>query len=253
MYEVLHCVDPDSNCKILELDVDVFGASRRICPVLLWDHDSASLIDTGFPGGLQILRQAVEEAGVPFASVRRVFVTHHDWDHIGILPEMLDTDDRIEVYSHMLEKPYIEGALPNLKLTPQRISERIAALPKVYQSKAAAIFAHLPTAPVHHTFRDGEVLPFYGGIHVVHTPGHTLGHACFFLPQFRLLIAGDQLRVEEGLLVGPSPEFTPDLSTAHSSVWKLLAYDIDRVSCFHGGYYGPNAAERIAELAQNYE
>ena len=239
----------ESNLKILELDVDVFGTLRRIYPVLLWDRESATLVDAGYPGEMASLRRAVEAAGVPFEQIRRILVTHQDWDHIGTLPEILGTYKAIEVFSHSAEKPYIEGILPNPKLTPQKIAERIAALPPEFQTKGAATFAHLPTAPVNQTFSDAEVLPFYGGIHVIHTPGHTPGHVCFFLPRFRLLLAGDELRVEVKELVGPNPEFTPDLPTALTSLKKLTAYDIDWVLCYHGGLYGPGASGRIDELA----
>ena len=249
MADTLFKVNSESNLKILELDAEMFGATRRIHPVLLWDRESAILIDAGFPGNAEIIQQAVEAAGVPFSHIRRIFISHHDWDHIGALPELIGTNPAIEVFSHPAEKPYIEGTLPSLKLTPQKIAERIASLPPEFRSRAAAVFTNLPAAPVHRLFNDGDILPLHGGIHVIHTPGHTPGHVCFFLPQLRLLIAGDQLRVEEGALVGPSPEFTPDLPTALVSLKKLLPYDIERVLCYHGGLYGPGAAIRIAELA----
>jgi len=251
MVEVPQKSNAESNLKIIELDVDVFGASRRIHPVLIWDRESASLVDAGYPGEMETLRRAVEAAGVSFSQIRRILVTHHDWDHIGALPEILDTYTGIDVFAHSAEKPYIEGILPNLKLTPQKIAERIAALPPEFQTKGAATFAHLPTAAVHRTLNDGEVLPFYGGIHVIHTPGHTPGHVCFFLPRFHLLIAGDQLRVEDKVLIGPNPEFTPDLPTALASLKKLTSYDVEWVLCYHGGLYGPGAVSRIAELANN--
>jgi len=249
MADTLYKVDAESNLKIIELDVEMFGAPRRIHPVLLWDRESAILIDAGFPGNAEIIRQAVEAAGVPFSQIRRIFITHHDWDHIGALPELIEKNPAIEVFSHPAEKPYIEGTLPSIKLTPQKIAERIASLPSEFRPRATAVFANLPSAPVHRLFNDGDVLPFHGGIRVIHTPGHTPGHVCFFLPQLRLLIAGDQLRVEDGALVGPSPEFTPDLPAALGSLKKLLPFNIEQVLCYHGGLYGPGAAIRIAELA----
>ena len=239
----------ESNLKILKLDVNVFGTLRRIHPVLLWDSESATLVDAGYPGETEMLRQAVEAAGVSFGQIRRILVTHQDWDHIGTLPELLNTYGDMEIFAHLVEKPYIEGRLPNPKWTPQKISERIASLPLEFRAKGAATFAHLPTAAVHRTFNDADVLPFYGGIRVIHAPGHTPGHVCFFLPRFHLLIAGDELRVEDNELVGPNPEFTPDLPTALASLKKLTSGDVDWVLCYHGGLYGPGAARRIAELA----
>ncbi|MDT8902708.1 MBL fold metallo-hydrolase [Anaeroselena agilis] len=233
----------------LALDADMFGTSITIHPVLLWDAtDGATLVDAGVPGLFPLLRQAVERAGVPFRQLRRVILTHQDWDHTGALPDILAAGEGITVCAHRLEKPYIEGALPNYKLTPEKIAARIAALPPEAQPKAAAVFAALPVSPVHRALVDGELLPFHGGLEVIHTPGHTPGNLCLYLKNRRLLIAGDQLRVVDGALVGPAPEHTPDMPTALTSLKKLAAYDIDRVLCYHGGPYGPNAAPSIATL-----
>ena len=63
-----------------------------------------------------------------------------------------------------------------------------------------------------------------------------------------LLIAGDELRAEEGGLVGPSEWATPDMESANASLGKLTEHQIDYVLCYHGGLYGPNASEKIAQL-----
>jgi len=49
--------------------------------------------------------------------------------------------------------------------------------------------------------------------------------------------------------VGPADIHTFDMPTALLSLKKLVNYDIDRVICYHGGMFGPNASARIAELA----
>ena len=44
---------------------------------------------------------------------------------------------------------------------------------------------------VDHTFADGDVLPFWGGLQVVHLPGHTRGHCGFYSARHDLLFSGD--------------------------------------------------------------
>lgn len=234
----------------LAVDADVFGTTITIHPVLIRDEaDGATLVDTGYPGLFPRLRQAIERAGVPFRQLRRVILTHHDWDHTGALPDLLAAGHDILVCAHRLDKPYIEGTLPNYKLTPEKIAARVAALPPAMRPRAAATFAALPVAPVRRTLEDDELLPWHGGIKVIHAPGHTPGNICLYLASRRLLIAGDQLRVVDGALVGPAAEHTPDMPAALASLTKLVAYDIDRVLCYHGGQYGPGAGPRIAALA----
>jgi glyoxylase-like metal-dependent hydrolase (beta-lactamase superfamily II) len=237
------------NIKVLTLDVDMFGTQSKIHPTLIWDVTGATLVDAGFPGQFEQLVQAVALAGVSFTEIRRVIITHQDWDHIGTLPEIIKaTDGKVELYAHVNEKPYLEGTLPYLKMSPEKIAARLQSLPAEMREKAAALFANIPTVPINQTMLDDGKLPFHG-IEVIHTPGHTPGHVCLYLNSHRLLIAGDQLRLENGLLVGPAEIHTPDMTTALKSLNKLVNYDIDRVICYHGGISEGKASLRIAELA----
>ncbi|MHB1654485.1 MAG: MBL fold metallo-hydrolase [Desulfitobacteriaceae bacterium] len=220
-----------------------------IYPVLLWDEDGATLVDTGFPGKFAQLKQAVEEADVPFDRIRRVIITHQDWDHIGNLPEIVREGNGVEIYTHVAEKPYIEGTLPLIKMSPERIAARLNALPPALRAEGEALFARKLTVRVDRVLQDGEILPYHGGIEILHTPGHTPGHICLFLLAHRLLIAGDQLRVEEGDLQGPAEMHTPDMPLARQSLKKLTGRDIAQIICYHGGVYGLNAVARLNKLA----
>ena len=53
---------------------------------------------------------------------------------------------------------------------------------------------------INETLSDGQVLPYCGGITVIHTPGHTPGHISLYVNKFKLLIAGDILVVNEDTL-----------------------------------------------------
>ena len=44
---------------------------------------------------------------------------------------------------------------------------------------------------VDRTFADGDRLPFWGGLRVVHLPGHTEGHCGFYSERHDLLFSGD--------------------------------------------------------------
>jgi glyoxylase-like metal-dependent hydrolase (beta-lactamase superfamily II) len=58
---------------------------------------------------------------------------------------------------------------------------------------------------VDRTLKDGEELPYCGGISVIFTPGHTLGHICLYHKQSKTLIAGDILDIDGGKLVTAKP------------------------------------------------
>ena len=100
------------------------------------------------------------------------------------------------------------------------------------------------------TLIDGEELPYCGGITVIHTPGHTPGHICLYLKEYKILIAGDALCIDDGLLMMAPQSTNYDMDLSIKSLKKLLNYDIQTVVCYHGGLYKDNANIRIKELAK---
>ena len=99
------------------------------------------------------------------------------------------------------------------------------------------------------TLIDGQELPYCGGITVIHTPGHTPGHICLYIKQWKILIAGDIFCVNDGILCREDENLNFDNELNLESIQKLMKYDIETVICYHGGLYNNNVNERIAELA----
>ncbi|KOY83176.1 MBL fold metallo-hydrolase [Lysinibacillus macroides] len=210
--------------EMLELE---FNGSI-IHPILLWDQEMAVLIDTGFPGQLEDLRVAMDKVGVSFDQLKVVILTHQDIDHIGTLPEILQVCGRnINVYAHELDKPYIQGDLPLLK---------------------DGHIANPPKGKVNDTLKDGQELPYCGGIRVIHTPGHTLGHISLYLKQSKTLVAGDSMYSVNGILGGIHVPTTLDIEVARQSLKKYLDLDIKFVVCYHGGLSKVNLKEQIQKL-----
>ncbi|MFJ5789769.1 MBL fold metallo-hydrolase [Lysinibacillus sp. NPDC093197] len=213
--------------EILELEFN----GIIIYPTLLWDQEMAVLIDTGFPGQFEDLHVAMEKVGVSFDKLKVVILTHQDIDHIGSLPEILQVcGSNIKVYAHVLDKPYIEGDLPLLK------------------------DGHIENPPkgiVNDTLKDGQELPYCGGIRVIHTPGHTQGHVSLYFKQSKTLVAGDSMYSENGVLRGVHVPTTLDIREAQQSLKKYLELDIESVVCYHGGLSSGNMKKQIQKLLIN--
>lgn len=71
---------------------------------------------------------------------------------------------------------------------------------------------------------DGDALPFWDGLRVVHLPGHTLGHCGFYSAQHDLLFSGDlfssyffNVHVPPAIL-NSAPELLP---ATHEKVLRL--------------------------------
>ncbi|MEK4092565.1 MBL fold metallo-hydrolase [Viridibacillus sp. FSL H8-0110] len=199
-----------------------------IHPTLLWNQEMAVLIDTGFPGQIEDIRVAMEKVGISFDKLKVIILTHQDIDHIGSIPEILqECGSNIKVYAHDLDKPYIQGDLSLLK------------------------DGHLENPPkgkVDDTLKDGQELPYCGGIRIIHTPGHTPGHISLYLEQSKTLIAGDSMYSENGIIKGIHAPTVLDIKEARLSLKKYLDLDIESVVCYHGGLSKGNIHDQIQEV-----
>ncbi|MGZ6208482.1 MAG: MBL fold metallo-hydrolase [Syntrophales bacterium] len=237
--------------EVLELPMRSFRGQSIIHPTLAWDENTVVLVDAGFLGQLQPIREGMARAGVSFDRLNKVIITHQDIDHIGSLPDIVrESSHAVDVLSHEEERPYIEGRKPLIKMNPERLSKIVGSLPEEQRQQMEALFANPPKANVTTAVADGEVLPYCGGITVIFTPGHTPGHICLYLNQSKILVSGDALVAADGELQGPNPRSAYDIDTALKSLKKLTQYDIKTVICYHGGAYRDSANKRLAELAR---
>ncbi len=239
---------------MLDIPANIAGRSDSIHPTLIWDQDTAILVDAGFPGQAPQIRQAIEQAGVPFDMLRRVIITHHDIDHIGGLSGILkEAPGPVEVLSHEDERAYVQGDKQPLKLAQleANLAAGVASQPEARDmfEKMKAGFA-ASKVRVDQTLVDGQVLPYCGGITVIFTPGHTLGHISLYLAPSKTLIAGDALRVTDGHLAANPDRINYDAALYRESLKKLAALDIETIICYHGGLYQGNVPQQIAALAE---
>jgi len=238
------------NLEALEVPMRIGTTASIIYPVLLWDEkDGAALIDTGTPGSDAVIGEHLARLGLGWKDIRRIIITHQDIDHIGGASAIVQASNA-EVLAHKDDVPYIQGDRRLLKMDAARMESMILTLPVEQREAVRRLFASLPKVHVTRALADGETLPNSGGITVIHTPGHTPGHISLFLESEGILVSGDALRAENGILQGPSPTATPDLAAAAASLRKLLHYPIKSVLCYHGGLTtGPGALARLRELA----
>ena len=96
-------------------------------------------------------------------------------------------------------------------------------------------------------FVAGESLPLFGGIESVDTHGHTAGHVSLFLPDERVIIAGDALNNRDGLS-GSAPEHTADVAEARAAVTALAALRPESIVFGHGPSIVGGAAPALEEL-----
>lgn len=235
---------------MLEISATIMGSPSAIYPTLIWDKDTVILVDTGFPGQLVQIREAIEKAGVAFDKLKKVILTHQDIDHVGSLSSILkELSSSIEVLAHKEEVAFIQGEKLPVKVA--KLQAQLNSLPgemkEIYNNIKA--FYEKNQIRVDKSLIDREELLYCGGITVIYTPGHTPGHICLYHQQSKTLIAGDILQVDGGKLVQAPQSTNFDGELSKESLKTLTNYDIDTVICYHGGFFKGNTNQCIAELA----
>lgn len=220
----------------LPLEYDFPGGPVLLHPVLVADEREMVLIDCGYPDSLPLLQRAAAERGLDLPRLTRIIITHHDYDHMGGLAQLMRAYPQATVVTSAADEPYVSGKEKSLRL--QQAERLYATLPKSEKAGARAfhhLLASVEPVPVDQCIQDGETLPWCGGIGVIATPGHMPGHLSLYLRESKTLVAGDAVVVEDNRLQIANPRYTLDLPTAQRSIHKLLAYDIATLVCYHGG------------------
>ena len=212
-------------------------------PHILADAGGVVLLDTGFPGDAKRIRKVMDRVGVGPQDVRAILLTHGHIDHAGNVVE-LKAWTGAPVYAHPLEQTHIDGVFPYRGLA--RVCGALeAAGRRITAYQPGRIDVHL---------RDGDVLPFWGGLRVVHLPGHTLGHCGFYSEKHDLLFSGD-LWVRFLMRTQTSPAiFSDDVTLVPASMRKARAIGAHWI--VPGHYDLPNATRlkrRFEELCEQIE
>jgi glyoxylase-like metal-dependent hydrolase (beta-lactamase superfamily II) len=222
--------------------------NTTIYPTLILAGDARVLVDTGFPGLLDEVRHEMAQCACTPEELTHILLTHQDIDHLGNAAAIRKSNPAVQIWAHTLDAPYIQGDQTPLKLAQfeENLFEQPQEVQAIFQSMKRGFensYSH-----VDRTLADGEILPFAGGMRVIHTPGHTPGHIALYLQQSRILIAGDTLRVREGALAPGQPEMNFDQVLSRQSLKKFLPLEIEQVVCYHGGLYRGPVHQALEEI-----
>ena len=234
--------------EMLELEMNMMGRESTIYPTLIWDEDTVILVDAGLSVSLSGIKNAMQDAGVPFEKLNKIIITHQDIDHIGGIKNILSELPDVEVLAHEDEKPYIQGGEKFVRLNSS-FMDRINNFPEEAQEKILDMFKNAPVE-VDKTLKDGQELHDCGGIIIIHTPGHTPGHICLYHKASKTMIVGDAMNVIDGQLAGPNKQLMneEEAEKAVNSLKKFEKYDIENIITYHGGLFNDNPNQRIKEL-----
>ena len=209
------------------------------CQVFALVGDRVTLIDAGAPGNTRVVLRQLRGLGIAPSDVERIVVTHYHLDHRGALNE-LQRATGASVLVHSSEAPFFRGEQRFPNPVNRDHAPRLAAL-------TDALFAATRGRPLAvDELEDGDTIDVLEGLQVLHTPGHTRGSVVLWLPERRLLFAGDTMGFRRKRLELPDPRVTEDPALAMASLERLAGLDVDAI-CFSHFQPLPEGARNALE------
>ena len=200
---------------------------------LLCGKERALLIDSGL--GVCDIRSVIDAlTDLPVT----VVTTHVHWDHIGSHRSF----DNIGVYE--AEKEWLNGHFPlPLSAVRKNLAAKPCEFPEDFDIDRYEIFQGEPQFLLH----DNDVIDLGNRtVQVIHTPGHSPGHCCFYEPERKYMYTGDL--IYQGQLDAFYPTTDPKLF--YESVKKLQTFDIEKVLPGHHSLNIP--VSLIADIAAGF-
>jgi glyoxylase-like metal-dependent hydrolase (beta-lactamase superfamily II) len=202
------------------------------------DPDGAiTLVDAGYRGsGPKRLAAGLVALGKRPDQVRRILLTHAHGDHAGGAARVRSATGG-EVALHAEDARWLqEGRSPHLNR-----NTLVGRLLDAWRPR-------LETCEVSSTFADGELLDVAGGLRVLHTPGHTMGHCSFLHEPTGVLITGDSIFNFLDRITWSYGFFCVDAPLAKQTAARLGEADYEVAAFTHGSELRDRARERIRDF-----
>jgi glyoxylase-like metal-dependent hydrolase (beta-lactamase superfamily II) len=151
------------------------------CHVLVDEDGGVLLLDTGLVGEPWFIRRCLRQLGLGPDAVRAILLTHGHLDHAGNLAWAKEWCGA-PIFAHPREQAHIDGTFPY-----RGVNQWCGRLERA----GRAVLRVGRSVPIDVPLADGDELPFWGGLRVVHLPGHTLGHCGFYSARHDVLLSGD--------------------------------------------------------------
>lgn len=151
----------------LKVNQYVVGPVQTNCYVAMNTQTNECFILDPGASAKQLAERIRREQCTPVA----ILLTHGHFDHAGAAEELAE-EFGIQIYAHEAEESTLTDSNKN-----------VSWMMGASETYRADVFV-----------KDGEVLELAGfQIKVLHTPGHTEGGCCYYLPEEEVLFSGDTL------------------------------------------------------------
>ncbi len=213
---------------------------------LLIDGEQLILIDTGFKNDHTKILKALKLLNRGPADIKHIILTHSHPDHAGALADLVYISGA-KTYMHSEDAALIRQGLAGR--LPHEVSPEI--LNKILYHLFIKRSANKnDVVQIDVELKDNEILPLAGGIDIIYTPGHSLGHVSLYVKDLDLLIAGDICSNLMGLKFSTVYENTAE---GIRSIKKVANYSFNIAVFGHGNAILKNANVLLANKFKSYQ
>lgn len=202
---------------------------------LVKGDEGITIVDTGLPGSAGKILNCVEEVGCHSSDVKVIVLTHSDMDHAGSVAQLKE-ETHARVAIHEADAPRLSGEREwkTVKGVLGPFFRAMGAFMRFYRIEPDVLL------------KDTDIID---GLTVIHTPGHTEGSICLYLPGRALFVGDALLTNHEQRLSLPRKSMSVDLSLAKESVRKISQLDYSVLLPGHGPPIAQNASAMVKEFA----
>jgi glyoxylase-like metal-dependent hydrolase (beta-lactamase superfamily II) len=199
------------------------------------DDGQVTLIDMGVKRSGAKVMAALESIGSGPSDVTRLMLTHAHPDHAGGAAHVArETGRSFGIHEDDAEAARTGFSPPrDDTLRLGRLANRMGGGRKDFEPLEGG-----------ETFTDGQVVPVAGGLEVIHTPGHSPGHAAYLHRSSGVLITGDSIFNVRGLR-WPIKAFCTSFRLTTQTAHRLAELDYTTAAFTHGPELRVNPREEI--------
>lgn len=222
-------------CELGHIRNNLYILGHIECPVYLLDGPEPVIFDAGLSCLGRLYAEAIRSV-LHDRQPSALLLSHAHWDHCGSAAYLKQAFPAMKVGASKASSEILKR--PNAIALIKSLNENFAAAMRSLPGIEASLLINDPFASfeIDLDLEDKKlyVIPQGTSIEMLATPGHTQDHFSFWLPDEKILLAGEAA----GVYYGPrivSTEFVSDYESYFSSLQRLAALPAE---IFCQGHYG---------------
>jgi glyoxylase-like metal-dependent hydrolase (beta-lactamase superfamily II) len=232
-----------------------------VLPYLIEGRDGWTLVDSGWnvPEAFDSLEQQLNDAGVGFAKLKTLLVTHIHPDHYGLAGQVKERSGAT-VIIHQRERDLIRSRYRNPEQLLATMGDWLImhGVPRDgmqdLQTSAMPVRAYVDPVDPDEVVWGGERLDIGRfEFEVWWTPGHSPGHICFLERGKKFILTGDHVlpTITPNISLHPQQQGNP-LGDYIASLRRLEALDVEMVLPAHE-YMFRDLDKRLHEIEDHHK